>query len=350
MDFLVESTKYSTTLIRDLELNVSEERVRMSTEDEIANRLLQGYTPAQLINEGYKKSTVYKVNQEIRAHMMQTTKPEWMIKNLNPAELRALPRQTRSLSFQFENTSDKDMYLYKAGIWVEWMPSDTWVAQDVRDLIRPGQKRFFSFILSVPADIALGEYSMALGVEMQYLPANEYQTMQTQWTEPLVFHVKEPLRNIRIFLSHSTNDLSLVRQLEKQLDNYGISVVVAEEIKTPGAELRKKFESLIRDCGIFMALLTEEGANSKWVLHETNYAKQTNKPMILLKEQNVSIQSNYEWVHFSRNDPPQILLKKIMDAINRVSGGVRSEISPVGAIIGVGILAFILGLALGGDK
>ena len=322
----------------------------MSTEDEIADRLLQGYTPAQLINEGYKKSTVYKVNQEIRVHVMQTTKPKWMITNVNPVEPRALPRQMRSLSFQFENTSDKDMYLYKVGIWVEWMPSDTWVAQDVRDLIRPGQKRFFSFVLSVPADIALGEYSMAFGVETQYLPANEYQTTQTQWTEPLVFHVKEPFRNLRIFLSHSTKDLSIVRQLEKQLDNYGISVVVAEEIRTPGAELKEKFESLIRDCGIFMALLTEESANSQWVLHESNYAKQINKPMILLKEQNVSIQSSYEWVPFSRNDPPQILLKKIMDSIDRVHGGVRAEISPVGAIIGVGILAFILGLALGGDR
>lgn len=87
----------------------------MSTEDEIAERLLQGYTPIQLINEGFKKSTVYKVNQEIKAHSMQTTKPEWMITNVNPPELRALPKQNKSLSFQFENTSDKDMYLYKSG-------------------------------------------------------------------------------------------------------------------------------------------------------------------------------------------------------------------------------------------
>ena len=322
----------------------------MSIEDEIANRLLQGYTPVQLINDGYKKSTVYKVNQEIKARLTETTKPEWMITNVNPPEPRALPRQTMSLSFQFENTSDKDIYLYKVGIWVEWMPNHTWVAQDVRDLIRPGQKRFFSFLLSVPAGIALGEYSMAFGVEMQYLPANQYQTMQTQWTEPLVFHVKEPFRGLRIFLSHSTKDLSLVRQLEKQLDNYGIRVVVAEEIRTPGAELKEKFESLIRDCGIFVALLTEESANSQWVLYETDYAKQINKPMILLKEQNVSIQSNYEWVPFSKNDPPQILLKKIMDAINQVHGGARSEISPIGAIIGVGILAFILGLVIGGRE
>jgi hypothetical protein len=325
-------------------------RENMSTEDEIASRLLQGYTPIQLINEGFKKSTVYKINQEIKARLMQTTRPEWMITNINPLEPRALPKQTRSLSFQFENTSGKDMYLYKVGISTEWMENNTWIAQDVKDLIKPGQKRFFSFLLSVPDNIALGEYSMAFGVEMQYLPANEYQPLQTQWTEPMVFHVKEPFRNIRIFLSHSTKDMTLVLQLEKQLDNYGIKVDIAEERKSPGAELKQKFESLIRECNIFVALLTEEGANSQWVQHETDYAKQISKPVILLKEQNVPIRSDYEWVSFSRNDPPEILLKKIMDAINQVHGVARGGIDPVGAILGIGILALLLGIAFGGDR
>ncbi len=49
----------------------------MSVEDDIASRLLQGYTPSQLIDDGFKKSTVYKVNQEIKAHLMQTTKAGW---------------------------------------------------------------------------------------------------------------------------------------------------------------------------------------------------------------------------------------------------------------------------------
>jgi hypothetical protein len=321
----------------------------MSTEDDIARRLLQGYTPIQLINEGFKKSTVYKVNQEIKARLMQTTKPEWMITNIYPPEPRALPQQTCSLSFQFENTSGKDMYLYRIGVSTEWMQSNTWVAQDVKDLIKPGQKRDFNLILSVPDNIALGEYSMTFGVEMQYLPSNEYQPLQTQWTEPSVFHVKEPFRNIRIFLSHSTEDMTLVRQLEKQLDNYGIKVEIAENINSPGAELKQKFESLIRECNIFVALLTEEGVNSQWVQSETNYAMQISKPVILLKEQNVSLQSNYQWTPFSKYDPPEILLKTIMDAINHIQG-VRPEISPIVPILGVGLLAFLLGLALGRDR
>ena len=313
----------------------------MSTEDEISNRLLQGYTPAQLIAEGFKKSTVYKVNQEIKSQLISTTKPEWAITSVAPSDPRALPRETRSISFQFENTSDKDIYLYRIGIWAEWMEKERWVAQEVRDLVKSRQKRYFNLLLTVPDNIALGEYSMTFGAEMQFLHTNEYQSKQTQWTEPNVFHVKKPLRNLCVFLSHSTKDMSIVRQLEKQLDNEGISVKIGEDTKSPGIDLKQKFEKMIQECPIFIALLTAEGVNSKWVLHETEYARQIKKPMILLKEENVSIQSDVEWVSFSRYEPPELLLKKIMEAINRVPMG--SGIAP---IIGLGILALILGAAL----
>jgi hypothetical protein len=237
------------------------------------------------------------------------------------------------------------MYLYKIGILPEWMTSNTWIAQDIRDLIKPGQRRFCRLILAVPDSLPLGEYSMAFGVEMQYLPANEFQSLQTQWTEPIVFHVKKPFRNMCVFLSHSTKDVSLVRQLEKQLDNEGITVKIAEDVNSPGANLNQKFETMIRECPIFIALLTVDGVNSQRVLQEVNYAKQINKQMILLKEENVQIQTDIEWVSFSRYEPPESLLKKIMEAINRVQVG-----SPVGAIIGLGILALILGAALSSKK
>jgi hypothetical protein len=321
----------------------------MSTEDEILNRLLQGYTPSQLIDEGFKKSTVYKVYQKVKVHSSQTNKPQWLITNISPAEPRALPGQKASISFQFENNSGKDLYLYRIGIWTEWMQDNMWIAQEVKDLIKSGQRRIFSFLLLVPDNISLGEYTMSFGVEVQYLPASEYQPLQTQWTEPLVFHVKRPFMGISIFLSYSTQDMTLIRQLEKQLDNYGIKVIIAEDTKEPGTELRRKFESKIRESTIFLALLTEHGINSKWVLRETDYAKQINKPLILLKEESVSIESDYEWVSFSKNDPPEILFQKVMDAISymqRARPGVAPA-SSIGPILGVAILAFLFGLFIG---
>lgn len=163
---------------------------------------------------------------------------------------------------------------------------------------------------------------------------------------PLVFHVKRPLTGVSIFFSHSTKDMTLVRQLEQQLDNNGVRVIIAEDKSEPGIELKRKFESKITESTIFLALLTESGVNSKWVLEEANYAAQINKPLILLKEATVSIQSDREWVSFSKNDPPEILFQKTMDAINYIQ---KTRSSPIGFILGGAILALLLGLALSKD-
>ena len=324
----------------------------MSIEEEIMKRLLSGYTPAQLIGEGFKKSTVYKVNQEIKVHSAQTTKPEWEITNIYPPELRALPRENKPVNFQFENTSGKDMYLYRIGILTEWMEKDTWVAQEVKDLIKPGQKRFFNFILPVKDGIPLGEYALSFGVELQYLPAVEHQPLQTLWTEPMVFHVKQPRRGICVFFSHSVNDLTLIRQLETQLDNYGITVIIGEDKEAPGTELRAKFANLIQSSTIFIALLTSDSINSPWVQYEINYAKQIRKPMLLLKEDNLRIEGNngwmasYEWISFSKYAQPELILQKIMKGINYIQGN-SSSLAP---LIGLGLLALILGIAASGEK
>lgn len=316
----------------------------MNIEDEIAKRLMQGSTPGQLIGEGFKKSTVYKVHQQIKTYLTQTTKSEWKIINIYPSEPRALPNQTIPISFEFTNTADKDIYLYRVGISTEWMENDTWIAQSVRDLIRSGQRRHFSIPLPIPGDMPLGEYTLTFGVEMQYLPVNEYQTLQTQWTEPMVIHVKKPLRNLCVFLSHSTEDITLIRQLEKQLDNEGITVILGEDSRSPGTDLKEKFKKLIQSSNLFVALLTENSAKSEWVAFETNYANEIRKPMILLKEESVRFQSNVEWINFSKNDHPEVIFGKVMDAINRVKEG-----SPIGAILGLGLLALIVG-ALMSDK
>ena len=320
----------------------------MGIEDEISELLLQGFTPKHLIEQGFSKSTVYKVYQKVKAYSMQKSSPEWLITNIIPLEPRALPGQSLSIRFYFENTSGFDIYVYKVGIWTEWMEEHTWIAQEVRDLVKVGQKRFFNILLSVPKEIPLGEYSMTFGIEAQYMRSSrEYPQMQSQWSDPMVFHVKHPLSRTTIFFSHSTEDMALVRQLQRQLDNYGHKVTIAEDEKEPGIELRRKFESKISQSSIFLALLTEQSVNSKWVLHETNYAKQIKKPCILLKEKSLQIQSDYEWVEFSKNDQPELLLQRIMEAIGLAE---RRQPSPLAPFLGVAILAFLFGLVFGSKE
>lgn len=319
----------------------------MSVEDEIRNKLVLGYSPQQLIQEGYRKSTVYKVHSNTKAQYVPITEPEWSVQNLTIQNSRFLPGQSIPLGFTFRNDSPLDIYLYRIGVRAEWMQVDSWYAQEVRNLVKSGAQRWFSFTVPIPRETKLGEYELLFGIDGQYLPSIQPQPTQTQWSDPVIIQVKKPMRGLRIFLSHSTADMALVRQLETSLDNEGIAVTIGEDVLQPGVILDQKFQRLIQESSIVLALLTENGARSEWVLKEVNYALQVNKPCILLKEESVSLDTSREWVKFSRLEPPDSIFQKIMNAINATSA--LTPINPVGGIIGLGILALILG-ALFGNK
>lgn len=320
----------------------------MGVEDEIEDCFKQGYNAQQIINKGFKKSTVYKVYQTIKSYSMPVNPPQWSIEDINPWILRYQPGQNASINFSFKNSSDRDIYLHRVGLRLEWMAdAGQWIAQEVRDLVKPNQKKYFSFIIPVPM-IPLGEYEMLFGAEIQYLPANDYSDIskQTQWTEPLIFHIKLPVTGTIVFISHSTLDIQIVRELEKRLDNQGIQTRVEEDIPEPGSVLEDKFKKGIQESTIVLTLLTENSVRSKWVIMETEFAKSISKPIIPLKEKNLRYEGPIEWVEFSRSDSPDIIFGKVMDAIRRTP----PQISPIGAVIGIGILAFLAAAIFGDSK
>lgn len=318
----------------------------MGIQNEIEDYLRKGYTPQQLIDMGHKKSTVYKVYNALKSYVMPTTKPEWVIENVLPSPLRCLPGNTVSMSFSFRNTSDRDLYLYRVGAHFEWMKNPyEWFAQEVKDLIRPNQRRYFTFLVTVPGDIALGEYEILFGIEAQSLPPiNQLdQVRQTMWSEPLIFDVKHPITGIKVFISHSTEDIQIVRELEKRLDNYGVQVIIAEDFPEPGSVLEEKFKAKIRESNLFLALLTESSARSRWVIMETEYARSIPKPVIPLKEKSLQVDSAIEWIEFSRGESADEIFPRVMDAI-RFNTRNQPGLSPVGVVLGIGVLAFIAAL------
>jgi hypothetical protein len=295
---------------------------------------------------GHRKSTVYKVYSALKSYVMPTTRPEWVIENIIPWPLRCLPGQTLSMSFSFRNTSDRDLYLYKVGAHFEWMKTPyEWFAQEVKDLLKPNQRRLFTFLVSVPRDMPLGEYEILFGIEAQSLPPTGQldQLRQTLWSEPLIFQIKHPTTGIKVFISHSTEDIQVVRELEKRLDNYGVEAIIAEDIPEPGTVLEEKFKAKIRESNIFLALLTESSARSKWVLMETEYARSMQKPVIPLKERTLKVESSIEWIEFSKDENPDAIFSRVMEAI-RFNTRNQPGISPIGVILGIGVLAFIAAL------
>ncbi len=326
----------------------------MAIQEEISGLLQEGYTPQQIISKGYRKSTVYKVYDPFKTHLTQIGKPEWSITDIkyNNPNKRYLPGEHFSISFNFENTSSKDIYINKLGIWIEWLEPEIWHANDVKDLVKSGQRRFFSFLIPIPNDISLGEYELMFGIEAQYLPVIGYQnnSLQTQWSNPEIINIKNPLTGIKVFISHSTEDMPLIRQLENHLDINGLEPIIAQDLFTPGAALREKFQAKIKEATIFLVILTENSIKSDWVIEEINYAHQIGKAIIPLKEESVNIKFGIEWIEFSKHDRPEIIFSKIMDGLNSHLNNIQispnnvqtsSQNNAAAAVIGIGVLAFL---------
>lgn len=326
----------------------------MNIEEDIRQRFQQGLAPSDLVRMGYRKSTVYKVYNMVRGDWIPVNKSGWLVNGITFGKDRYLPGQTANFSLNFENASDQDLYLLRVGVQPEWERNQIdgqWNAREVKELLKPRQKRFFSFNLAIPKNLSLNEYDIYFGIEGQYLPGTSYPPPETiQWCEPpLVLNVKQPLTRYHLFISHSTSDLQLIRDLEWRLDLNGIDATIAEDIPEPGADVWQKIMNKIQACTVFLAIITDEAARSEWVQKEIKYAKEINKPLLLFKEKDVNMQSSVEWVVFSGGDTPDQIFPLIMDALRKMEE--QGKISnPVASIIGLGILAVLAGLFLGGDK
>ncbi|MFX0206249.1 MAG: toll/interleukin-1 receptor domain-containing protein [Candidatus Hodarchaeota archaeon] len=325
----------------------------MGVEDEIRELLQKGITPIDIINKHhYKKSTVYKINNEMKMREKPISEPEWIIENINLNKSRYQGGDRASISYQLRNISPMDLYVYRVGIELEWMRKEnTWYIHGERFLLKTGDSKSLRGEFSIPIDCPLGEYDLIFGIEGQFLSPKmigHSTSYQTQWSMPLILEVKRPTTGVKIFISHSTKNISLVRSLSMYLDNNGITPIIAEEIVVPGAYLPEKFKKLIIESDIFLALLTSEAIRSEWVISETNYALSINTPCILLKENSIDLQTSYEWIPFSIHDSEELITQKILIAIESVKKQFTKPIQlPFGGIVLVGLLAFFAGLAIG---
>ena len=324
----------------------------MAIEEEIWKELTNGKTPNELIEAGlYKKSTVYKVYRKFKRGTRREISSSWKVIKRNFSQERYLPCQEGSVTFTLKNTSKSDLYVYRVGIQPEWMNGE-WYAIDSRILLYPLEEKQFSIAFEIP-DLPLGEYAIRFGIEGQHLPSAEgtASELQMQWSEPTYIHVKNPRTGYKIFISHSTKDMFLIRQLENYLDNYGIDPIIAEDQREPGSYLPEKFEQLIRESHFFLGILTKNSIRSEWVKHETNYALTIkNKPSILLVEEGAPVQTLVEWIPFKMDEPVESIVEKVFEGINKVKRRITqktSEGADVGKIltlIGVGVAGFLGGL------
>lgn len=330
----------------------------MGIEDEIKRRLVEGHPVEQLVADGFRKTTIYKVKSALATKSADQPRPLWYVSTNSLQGKRFKPGDNMFVDWSVTNVSGLDLYVHTAGMEPEWFRRNgQWYPVEIRSLIKPGATHTLpQKIVPIPNEVTLGEYDLRFGLQSQFLSPTLQQTSllnQIQWSEPMIANVKHPICG-SIFLSHSTRNMSLVRQLQKHLDLYGFEGVIAEDIMDPGKYLPVKFQEKVQRCSYFMALLTKEATESDWVLYEVRYARQIGKPLILLKEDNVSVPNDLaltEWVPFSRLDSAENLAHKIEEATRCVANVVASPVTlPIGAVVIGGILIFLAGLALGSKR
>jgi len=321
----------------------------MKTEDEIASLLVQGLSPADLVDRGYKKSTVYKVYAKRQRDPRATPKGSWSFENVKLSKERYMPGEVATIWSQLRNNTPYDFYVGWVGIQPEWMIG-RWYPQEVRNLLKPNASMLVTLTVPIPTDLPLGEHVYTFGVEGQFMGqgGDRYGSLhQTEWSEPEILGVKYPAKGLKIFFSHSTENMPLVRQIETILDNYGYHVIIAEDVPEPGVILREKFQQKIRESNLVLTLMTHEGSRSQWVIEEANYARSIGKPLLPLKERNVGLESDIEWVEFSRDESAEQIGRKTLEAVANMQK--RFEQASLWAAVALLLVPLIV-LSLGSSK
>ncbi len=321
----------------------------MGKEDEIREELSKGIPAKTLVERGYAKSTVYKVRRRMNQGMEKSAHSQFSAENIewSNKDFRFLPGDSGSVRFDIKNHSNLDLYISQTGIQFEWM-DENWIVSSCRNLLQPGVKQSFEIGFTIPTDqkIRLGEHSVRFGVEGMFIdPMNErnHYSQNIMWTEPTFVKIQYPRSGYSLFLSHSTENMLQIRQMEMYLENLGVDVIIGEDKKDPGRVLETKFKELIQQTDIFVGFLTKEAINSDWVIMETHYALEINKPNILLVEEGVDFSTDIQYVKFFRDEEPTELSERIIEHIKlEQPNGMPTELANLllaGAFgIGIGLL------------
>ena len=248
----------------------------MGIEHQIAFRLRQGSPARQLIAEGFKKSTVYKVLDTLSASPNSPAPASLFSVQLATDQERYLPGATVQATFTVTNHTSADLYVFQAGARPDWIGQNEWIATTIRRLLGPGVAITVRLSLAIPPDTTLGEKDLFFGIQGQWVgPQSSSPSGELMWTNPMVVRVQRQRSGLNVLISHSVFQMSLVAQLENTLDDNGIST-----------ESDDGLSGIVRTADIdraeFLVAIITDPSRMAAVLQHVNYARSQKKDLILL--------------------------------------------------------------------
>lgn len=86
-----------------------------------------------------------------------------------------------------------------------------------------------------------------------------------------------------IFVSHSHYDKEIAGDIKDAVERYKANVFVAHEDIRPTKDWQEEIQETLKDCDVFVALLTDRFAESEWTDQETGIAVALGKTIIPIK-------------------------------------------------------------------
>jgi hypothetical protein len=321
-------------------------------EDQIALRLQAGAAPRDLISEGYKKSTVYKVLEGLRPN--QTSSPPALL-TVQTASDRSTypPGAAAQVTFTVGNQSPIDLYVFQAGVRPEWVPPDQWIPTSVRKLVPARGSLSIRLTVPIPTEVEVGEKELQFGLQGQWVgPQSASPSSEVMWANPVIIRVQRPPSGIKVYLSHSVHDMSWVAKLEASLTDNGVATQVAANSEQGGAP------HLVDAADILVAVVTEP-VSLDAALNEAVHAKKRNKQVVLLRDQSLAhlmqpAVPGLQWIDldFSLGKATILmyLFNELQRSIEQRAANRRKEFEDaLGAII-LGLGAVAAGIAIGRGK
>jgi len=283
----------------------------MGLEDEIAKMLWEGKSPAEIISNGYSKSTVYYVLNKMKEVSIQRPTREW---NWSASATfdkdRYLPLNSGYVDLKLKNIGITDIYVSQAGIQFDWL-GDKWLFTGLKVFLSPGEEKDLTRIyFNVPSDASLGDHSYRIGITTHVWYPNGWLNVGIIWAEEGIIEIKHQRHPYDVFLAHSVKNPNILHTISRYLDTYGIKVHIAEREAQPGNRVSEKISNMVDQSDCLLALLTKEGADSQWVNQEIGYAKKAGKRIIPVVEKGVEIKGfvqDIEWITFDANETHETL-------------------------------------------
>lgn len=125
---------------------------------------------------------------------------------------------------------------------------------------------------------------------------------------------------LKVFLSHNHEDYELAKEIELFLEDFGLEVFVAHKDIKPSREWVEVLDQKIKECDIFMPLLTKNFYKSEWTDQESGIAYTHQKTILSIKidENPRGFINKYQALYFDNSTEENQRKRELMKIFDRI--------------------------------